>query len=311
MSVYTELNKHEVSSLLSHYDLGGYVSHQGISAGVENTNYFVSTDQHELVLTIFEKHSFEELPFFVELGEHLHKHHCSVPQPYRQADGQFIFTIKGKPGVFFERVSGGHVEHTQPYIEAIATALAKVHLATAEFNAQREHSHGLAWVKRTLAQIQPTLAENEQIIASKAIELISQLPTSLPQGVIHADLFHDNALFDQQKLSGIIDWYFAGIDSYALDIAITLNDWCLNDDDAVFADNQVRFIAAYQSVRPLSKDELQAVPILQVQSGLRFWLSRLLAQREHGASSEAITVKDPELMKQLLVRLMSSLGTIL
>lgn len=305
MSVYTELNKHEVSALLSQYDLGEYRSHTGISAGVENTNYFVTTQTQELVLTIFEKHSAAELPFFLELGEHLHDHHCAVPQPYRQISGEFIFTVKGKPGVFFERVRGGHVEQTAPYIAEVATALATVHKVTSLFTQKRHHSHGLAWLEQTAEHLLPSLSDDDQQLLSKALTLLTQIPNDLPCGVIHADLFHDNALFDGKHLTGIIDWYFAGVDSYALDIAIAMNDWCFDRDDDLFQHHCDEFVQAYQTVRPLNPSECKAIPILQVQAAARFWLSRLLAQREHGASSETITVKDPEAMKQLASRLLS------
>jgi homoserine kinase type II len=305
MSVYTELNKHEVSALLSHYDLGEYRSHTGISAGVENTNYFVSTQSQELVLTIFEKHSFDELPFFLELGEHLHNHHCAVPQPYRQRSGDFIFKVKGKPGVFFERVHGGHVEQTAPYITEVATALAHVHKVTRSFTQKRSHSHGIDWVEQTAKQVLPSLSVSDQQLLANALTLLVQIPNDLSCGVIHADLFHDNALFDGHHLTGIIDWYFAGIDSYALDIAIAMNDWCFDSDDVLFQRHCEDFVQAYQTIRPLTSDECNAITVLQVQAATRFWLSRLLAQREHGASNDSITVKDPEAMKHLLARLLS------
>ncbi|MFQ3229071.1 homoserine kinase [Reinekea sp.] len=305
MSVYTELNKHEVIALLSHYDLGEYRNHTGISAGVENTNYFVSTHSQELVLTIFEKHSFDELPFFLALGEHLHDHHCAVPQPYRQNSGDFIFTIKGKPCVFFERVQGKHVEQTEPYITEVAIALANVHKVTSLFPEKRLHSHGIHWLEQTSKEILPSLPTADQQLLNIALTQLSQLPKNLPCGVIHADLFHDNTLFDGQHLTGIIDWYFAGIDSYALDMAIAMNDWCFDIDDGAFKRNCDLFLQAYQRIRPLSSEELNAVPSLQVQAATRFWLSRLIAQREHGASSDTITVKDPNAMKQLAARLLS------
>lgn len=305
MSVYTELNKDEVIALLSHYDLGEYQDHKGISAGVENTNYFVSTHTQELVLTIFEKHRAEELPFFLELGEHLHDHRCTVPQPYRQTSGEFIFTIKDKPGVFFERVRGSHVEQTTPFITEVAAALANVHKATSQFVKLREHSHGLHWVLQTAAQLMPSLSDSDQQVLQTAQKALTSIPKNLPRGIIHADLFHDNALFDGTHLSGIIDWYFAGIDTYALDIAIAMNDWCFEHDQAQFEANCQTFVQTYQTIRPLNGDEIQAIPLLQIQSAVRFWLSRVLAQREHGNSSETITVKDPNVMKQLVVRLMS------
>lgn len=233
MSVYTELNKAEMAELLAQYSLGQYVMHQGISAGVENTNYFVSTDQHELVLTIFEKHSAEELPFYLNLGNHLFNDGCPVPQPFRCSNGDLLKTVKGKPAVFFERVNGVHVEITELYGIKIAQALAQIHISTAKFEETKEHSHGLNWILDNISTLRESLSTNDLKIADQSIDLLKTLPNTLPQGVIHADLFHDNALFYNENVSGVIDWYFAGVDSYALDIAIAMNDWCLKSSTEI------------------------------------------------------------------------------
>lgn len=304
MSVYTELSQQDITSLLNHYDLGHYRSHQGISAGVENTNYFVTTDSHELVLTLFEKHSFEELPFFLQLGEHLYQHHCRVPQPFRDKNGEFLQRIYQKPAVFNERLTGKHVDVSPEFAVEIARALADIHIATSEFVTDRQHSHNRDWVEHQAQTVRAELSADDQNLMDQALTRLRSLPLSLPSGVIHADLFHDNALFDGAHVSGIIDWYFAGIDSYALDIAITMNDWCLNDQQRVDARQCAAFIEAYQSRRTLSDTERMAIPTLQIQSALRFWISRLLAQAEHGQSSDNITVKDPTQMRRLLHELL-------
>lgn len=298
MSVYTELSTKDVTQLLSRYELGAYVSHQGISAGVENTNYFVTTNEHELVLTVFEKHAADELPFFLQLGEHLHDLECKVPQPFRDQQGQFLQTIKQKPAVFIERLTGHHVKASEPHALAIASALADIHNATQSFSTERIHSHNRDWVFRQAESIADTLPKADQALLESALAAMATIPTDLPSGVIHADLFHDNALFDGHQVAGIIDWYFAGLDSYALDIAITMNDWCLDEHQQVDPDQCAAFIEQYQQRRPLTEAERKALPALQVQSALRFWLSRLLAKAEHGESNDSITVKDPHLMRE-------------
>lgn len=305
MSVYTELTQSDIEALLSRYSLGQYRSHKGISAGVENTNYFVTTDDHELVLTLFEKHTFDELPFFLQLGEHLHNEHCKVPQPFRSQDGEFLQRVKNKPAVFIEKLTGHHVQADADTAAEIARAMADIHLATQHFEPQREHSHGISWVLSAATDVRPQLTNDDQQLLDQAITLLKQLPANLPRGVIHADLFHDNALFNDGLITGIIDWYFAGTDSYTLDIAIAMNDWCLNSDGHIDLDRCEAFIDAYQTHRPLNEDELNSVGLLQIQAATRFWLSRWQAQQEHQQSNDNITVKDPQQMKALLVQLLN------
>lgn len=303
MSVYTRLNAEQMSSLLKFYDFGDYQDHQGISAGVENTNYFVNTHQQRLVLTVFEKLSTEELPFFLELTEHLNQQGCAVPLPFRDQQGDFIHHIEGKPAVFFERVKGTHAEASNNHIAAIARALATQHLAVANFLPTRQHSHNITWVRSHASLLADSLDAEQQQLIKTALTTLAQLPSDLPKGVIHADLFHDNALFEGDTLTGVIDWYFAGVDSFALDIAITLNDWCLENNHPN-SEKISLFLQHYQQVRALSSAELTALPALQVQSSLRFWLSRLLAQQQHGRSDEHITVKDPMQMQRQLSQLL-------
>ncbi len=302
MSVYTELNAEEIRELLSQFNLGSYVSHLGISAGVENTNYFVNTSEHALVLTLFEKQNKDELPFFFRLGEHLFNDGCKVPQPFRNNEGLFLQTVKGKPAVFHERLHGQHVEANTTTANAIAEALAAIHNSTARFSEDHPHSHGRPWILKHAQEVKPQLSENDQAILAKAVTLIQSIP-DLPSGIIHADLFHDNALFDGMQIAGIIDWYFAGKDTYALDIAIAMNDWCLNDQGLFDASRGQAFVEHYNQYRPLTETEKTYLPYLQVQSATRFWLSRWLAKTIHQNSTEQITVKDPEPMKHLLVQL--------
>lgn len=305
MSVYTELSQQEIIDLLELYDLGNYVAHKGISAGVENTNYFVTTTDHELVLTLFEKHSFEELPFYLKLGEHLFNDHCKVPQPFRSKQGDFLQSVKGKPTVFIERLHGKHVQASKKTAIEIAGAMADIHRSTEYFTDTHPHSHSADWVINSANKLHPTLDSEEQALLQRAIESIQSIPKDLPSGIIHADLFHDNALFDGETISGIIDWYFAGIDFYALDIAIAMNDWCLDENTKLDFDLCSAFLNEYQTHRTLTQAEQDAMIELQIQSATRFWLSRLLAQREHLQSCDNITVKDPQQMKSLLTQLLN------
>lgn len=299
MSVYTQLSAAEISNLLEEFELGQYQSHKGISAGVENTNYFVETDQYSLVLTLFEKHSIEDLPFYLQLGEFLYQRNCKVPQPFRCKNGNFLKIVKHKPAVFIERLRGKHVQPKQKYAREIAVAMAEIHTAMPDFQLSHSHSHNRQWINNTAIQVADQFHEEDKALLKSAVDIIRHIPDDLPEGIIHADLFHDNALFEDNKITGIIDWYFAGHDSFALDIAIAMNDWCLDNDGLIDLAACEEFIDAYNQKRQLSEAELIALPLLQIQSATRFWLSRWLAKQEYQHSSDDITVKDPNQMQRL------------
>lgn len=307
MSVFTELSQQDIETLLSQYTLGQYQAHSGIQAGTENTNYFVDTDLAQFVLTLFEKHSAEELPFFLSLGEHLHDHQCAVPQPFRTAEGVFLTTIRGKPAVLFERVSGKHHQPSPQHADTLARALANIHRSTEDFNEHREHSHNRLWIATTARQLMPELSEAHAETLARVLTVIDSIPSELPAGIIHADLFHDNALFVDDQLNGIIDWYFAGYDAYALDIAVCMIDWCLNDQGLPDTQRCVDFAAAYHQVRSLENSEIDALPALMVQATTRFWLSRALAAAQH-SGSDSIQVKDPEPMRLIAMYCMDHLA---
>jgi len=301
MSVFTELTRSDIETLLDQYTLGRYSDHQGISAGTENTNYFIDTNLSRFVLTIFETLQAEELPFFLSLGEHLHDDNCAVPQPFRTAEGELLTLLKGKPAVMFERVIGEHHRASPKHAQTLARALANIHLSTAKFSGQRIHSHNADWIHHQAQQLAPEFEPDDQTLLSEALRSIDNLPRNLPRGVIHADLFHDNAMFEGDELAGIIDWYFAGIDHYALDIAVCLIDWCLDANGELDWQQSLAFVKTYHQQRPLQDNELAALPDLVVQAATRFWLSRSLAFDEHADPSQ-ITIKDPNAMKILVIQ---------
>lgn len=298
MSVFTELTRADVEHLLEQYTLGRYVDHQGISAGTENTNYFVDTDLGQFVLTLFEKHRPEELPFFLSLGEHLHDDHCAVPQPFRTVHGDLLTRLRDRPAVVFERIHGRHHQASPAHARTLAAALADIHTSTRRFEGDRAHSHGIEWVRETAGVLSPRLPDADRALLDDSLACIERIDRSLPRGVIHADLFHDNALFEGERLSGIIDWYFAGIDLYALDIAVCLIDWCLDAKDRPDPERCLDFVHGYHQRRPLNAGEFDAIPELMVQAATRFWLSRALAARNN-PKQDGVTIKDPDAMKHL------------
>lgn len=305
MSVFTELSREDIETLLSAYTLGHYAGHQGISAGTENTNYFVDTDLGQFVLTLFEKHQPDELPFFLALGEHLHDAKCAVPQPFRTAEGEFLVQVHGKPAVLFERVVGKHEQPSLDHAATVAGALGKIHQSTGLFSGKRLHSHGIGWIREQQQNLGSQLSADDSALLNEALVRIEAIDRSLPQGVIHADLFHDNALFDDAGLAGIIDWYFAGMDLYALDISTCLIDWCLDDQGVPDPAQVLSFIEHYEQTRPLKPEERAAIPDLTIQAATRFWLSRELALRAHSGDGN-VTQKDPLQMKRIVIHLLQN-----
>ncbi|RUS67937.1 Homoserine kinase [Saezia sanguinis] len=291
MAVFTEVSFDEVQAFLVPFDSGKLIALKGISSGIENTNYFVTTDQAEYVLTIFERLDFEQLPFYLGLMQHLAGKGIPVPapQPHRQGahQGEILHSLKNKPCALVERLYG----HNQlaPQIHHCAQLghyLALMHTAGLDFQLQQPNLRGLSWWEETIPLVLPFLSsEQSQLIQN---ELAFQQKTAasaqyqqLPRGPVHADLFRDNAMFDGQtpeteRLSGFFDFYFAGIDTFMFDIAVCLNDWCVNlQTGELDVPRAQALMQSYHQQRPLSDAELAMLPAMLRAGALRFWTSRL------------------------------------
>lgn len=268
--------------MLSALDLGVLRSLQGCASGIENTNYFVSSDKGDYVLTLFERLRFEQLPFYLNLMDHLAQRGIPVPAPQANAQGEILHTLKDKPAAVVTRLPGRNQLAPQAADCAqVGAMLARMHVAGLDYPHQQPNLRGLAWWVDTVPVVRPHLSADQAALIES--ELTFQLTLadstayqSLPRGPIHADLFRDNVMFDGPTLSGFFDFYFAGCDTFGFDIAVCLNDWCI--DLATGAIDPVRaqaFVAAYDAQRPLSLDELALLPALMRSAALRFWTSRL------------------------------------
>ncbi len=282
MAVFTEVTPTEASELLSALGLGALKSMQGCASGIENTNYFVSTDLGDYVLTLFERLSFEQLPFYLNLMHHLAERGISVPAPQANAQGEILHSLKGKPAAVVTRLAGRNQLTPQPADCAqVGAMLARMHLAGLDYPAQQPNLRGLAWWTDTVPVVKPflTAAQTELIDTELAFQqTLAATPEhlALPRGPIHADLFRDNVMFDGPTLSGFFDFYFAGCDTFGFDIAVCLNDWCIDLATGALDDARAQaFVAAYNTVRPLTDAELQLLPALLRSAAMRFWLSRL------------------------------------
>ncbi len=286
MAVYTEVSFDEAASLVARLGLGELTRLQGIRSGIENTNYFADTASGRYVLTLFERLSFEQLPFYLHLMKHLAGRGIPVPDPKADADGAILHTLQGKPAAVVDRLPGGH--HLAPdaaHCASLGTMLARMHLAGADFAMQQPNLRGLAWWTETVPVVLPFLAPDQRALLESELAFQQQLAASaahaaLPRGPIHADLFRDNVMFDQtpwgDALTGLFDFYFAGVDSFCFDIAICLNDWCIDlDSGRLVEERAAALVGAYAVVRPLTGAECRLLPALMRAAALRFWLSRL------------------------------------
>ena len=282
MAVYTEVSFDEAAAFLNALNLGQLQNIKGAAGGIENTNYFVDTDQGQYVLTLFERLSFEQLPFYLHLMRHLAAHGIPVPDPAADAKGNILHQLKGKPASVVSKLRGhSELAPTAAHCAGVGEALARMHLAGLDYPRRQPNLRGLEWWNETVPVVQPyiTPEQSSLILGELAYQnhvAASSACRSLPRGVVHADLFRDNVMFEDGKLTGFFDFYFAGCDSFLFDVAVCLNDWCV--DLATGAKDDERsaaFLAAYQAVRPLTAQERQLLPAMQRAGALRFWLSRL------------------------------------
>lgn len=290
MAVYTEVRFEEAAALLHELDLGDLTELQGIKGGIENTNYFVTSERQgqtlQHVLTVFERLGFEQLPFYLQLMKHLANRGIPVPNPATTASGQILHSIQGKPAAVVDRLRGHSELRPQAHhCRAVGAMLARMHLAGQDFDMHQINLRGLAWWNETVPVVLPFLDDSQSRLIRSELAYQNHVASTaafkaLPRGPIHADLFRDNVMFEGEALTGFFDFYFAGCDSFLFDIAVCLNDWCVLHGDPAVDGQPVpalarSFLASYESVRPLAAAEHQLLPAMLRAGALRFWISRL------------------------------------
>jgi len=286
MAVYTEVSFDDAASLVAQLGLGELSALHGIHSGIENTNYFADTTRGRYVLTLFERLSFEQLPFYLQLMKHLAERGIPVPGPKADASGAILHRLHGKPAALVDRLPGRH--HLAPdaaHCASLGTMLARLHRAGADFAMVQPNLRGLAWWTETVPVVRPFLTTDQRALIDAELAFQQQLAASpayaaLPRGAIHADLFRDNVMFDATEtgdaLTGLFDFYFAGVDTYLFDIAVCLNDWCIDLESGRLEEARAAaLVAAYDAERALSGSERRLLPALMRGAALRFWLSRL------------------------------------
>ena len=282
MAVYTEVTPDEASALLRRLGLGALQALTPIQGGIENTNYFVDADGGRFVLTLFERLTAAELPFYLELMRHLAQRGLPVPGPCADAGGVILHSVAGKPAALVDRLRGTHpLAPDAQHCAALGTALARMHGAVADFPLVQPHLRGLAWWVETVPVILPHVTPEQARLLREELDHARQVGASaahatLPRGAIHADLFRDNTMFEGHRLTGIFDFYFAGVDTFLFDLAVCLNDWCIDLDTGRLAEDRAEaLVGAYAAVRPLEHAEVRLLPSLLRAAALRFWISRL------------------------------------
>jgi homoserine kinase type II len=281
MAVYTDISESELIAFLGAYDIGELLSYKGVAEGSENSNFIMHTSGDAYLLTLYEKRvDPADLPFFLGLMQHLAQKGISCPLPVHRRDGSVIGELAGRPAAVITFLEGMWPRRpTVTHCREVGKALAGMHLAGADFPLRRQNALSLAGWHKLWDAARPRADEVERGLAAEVdadlAELSSKWPSELPCGVIHADLFPDNVFFLGDRLSGLIDFYFACNDLYAYDLATCLNAWCFEKDHAFNLTKGTALLGGYQSVRPLSAEEAAALPVLTRGSALRFMLTRL------------------------------------
>lgn len=295
MSVFTPLDRPTLEAFLAPYGLGRLRDFRGIAEGSENTNYFISLEGGEFVLTLVERGPVAEMPFFIELLDVLHDADLPVPYAVRTQDGQALRELAGKPALLQPRLAGKHIKapNAQHCVQ-VADFMGHLHLATREHTLERKTDRGLDWMLQAGNELMPRLNAGQQALLKASLEEISANHArimALPRANVHADLFRDNAMFEGTHLTGVIDFYNACSGPMLYDLAISLNDWCCDEAGAIDLPRARAFLGAYAALRPFTAAEAELWPVMLRVACVRFWLSRLIAAESFAGMD--VMIHDP------------------
>jgi homoserine kinase type II len=306
MAVFTAVSLDEVSPWLEQFPLGKALAIRGIASGIENSNFFITTERGEYVLTIFEVLSFEQLPFYLNLMRHLAERGVLVPAPVANEHGDLVVALHGKPASVVSKLEGSSQMDPQPvHCAAVGAMLAKMHLAALDFPLRQPNLRALDWWNATTPLVLPFLDDSKAHLLRAEMHFQEAFAACahyqrLGRGPVHADLFRNNVMFVGERLTGFFDFYFAGCDTWLFDVAVTVNDWCIDLDSGVLDTARVRaMLGAYHAVRPFTDDEQSAWQAMLRAAALRFWLSRLYDFHQP-REAEMLTPHDPTHFERIL-----------
>ena len=302
MSVYTTVEPDQLEQFLKRYDIGSAQALKPIAAGITNSNYYLDTDNGHYVLTLYEHHSDDELEYILGLQQHLSNRgvHCAAPVKDRRGD--FFSPLKQRPAAIIEKLPGAvQAEPDALRCNQIGGELARFHRAGQDYRRMRANPRGIEWLLAAADMLESELDDDDRQLYEAVLRDYRALDiTRLPRGAIHADLFHDNVLFDGDALKGIIDFDYACFDCLVLDIAVLLNDWCSDAGGNLQANLVAAVLEGYQRERRLTRMEIDALPLMLRLGALRFWFSRLY-DKAFPLSGELTFIKNPDNFRGLLV----------
>ena len=306
MAVFTAVTLDDLTLLLKKFPLGNAIAIKGISSGIENSNFFIDTERGEYVLTIFENLTFAQLPFYLQLMRHLAERGVLVPAPVPDDTGELVVPLHGKPAAIVSKLEGTSQMAPQPvHCAAVGAMLANMHLAGRDFPLQQPNLRGLDWWNDTTPLVLPFLDDHNTHLLRAEMHFQTAFAACdhyhrLGRGPIHADLFRNNVMFVGERLTGFFDFYFAGCDTWLFDVAVTVNDWCIDLVTGVLDAARVRaLLDAYHALRPFTADEQAAWQPMLRAAALRFWLSRLYDLHQP-REAEMLTPHDPTHFERIL-----------
>ncbi len=308
MAVFTPVSLADLGTWLPQFPLGRAHSIKGIASGIENSNFFITTDEGEFVLTIFENLSFEQLPFYLHLMDHLAQRGILVPAPVASHTGQLVTELHGKPAAIVSKLNGDCQLSPQPvHCAEVGTMLARMHIAGQDYPLHQDNLRGLDWWTETAPKVTAYLNPEQQALLDDELRYQQHFAVTpdyrtLPRGPVHADLFRNNVMFNGTTLTGFFDFYFAGCDTFLFDVAVTVNDWCIDlATGQLDTERTDALLAAYQSIRPFSTEELHSWQAMLRAAALRFWLSRLFDFYQP-RDADMLTPHDPTHFERILRR---------
>lgn len=313
MAVFTAVPRERLDAWIARYRVGRVLTCEGISAGIENSNFFVDTETGRWVLTLFERLPADDLPFYLGLMQHLAARGIPCPNPVADRDGSLSSPLQGRPATLVTRLAGRPLEHPEPaHCAQVGELLATMHRDAQDYAGTLPNPRGLLWCQATAQRLlSAPSSTSSSVLSSEQVHLLrdelqaqrgfanTPQAAALPCSAVHADLFRDNVLFEADRLSGVVDFYFAGVDTWLFDVAVTCNDWCIDALGQFEPARLQALLRAYHAVRPLQAVEHAAWPLQVRRAALRFWLSRL--DDLHGSRpAELLEPKDPAHFERIL-----------